>query len=70
MLKARKGSERVRVIGGGRNASAVLCNRGIFYLSPVDATTLARRAGAIGNYRKCRAQAGIPEADVNSRESK
>jgi|GEM_PF-6122801 len=59
-LKSRQGTQRVRVIGSGRSASAVLCNRGTFYLSPIEATTLARRACSLGHYRKRAAQKQQP----------
>jgi regulator of extracellular matrix RemA (YlzA/DUF370 family) len=44
MLDSRRCTERLRSIGKGRCVSAILCNKGTMYLSPIDANTLARRA--------------------------
>lgn len=43
MLDAKQGTERIRKIGTDRILSAVLSNKGTYYLSPVEASTLARR---------------------------
>ncbi len=42
-LASKQGTERIRKIGSGRVLSAVLSNKGTYYLSPVEASTLAQR---------------------------
>jgi regulator of extracellular matrix RemA (YlzA/DUF370 family) len=43
MLDAKRGSDRLRVVGQGKYRSAVLTNTNLCYLSPIDAKTLAKR---------------------------
>ncbi|MCK5241370.1 DUF370 domain-containing protein [bacterium] len=43
MLDAKRGSDRLRVVGQGQYRSAVLTSKNICYLSPIDAKTLAKR---------------------------
>jgi regulator of extracellular matrix RemA (YlzA/DUF370 family) len=43
MLAAKQGSDRVRAICGGKHRSVVITKNNIYFLSPIDSKTLAKR---------------------------
>ncbi len=59
LLADKQGTESITKIGTGRSLSAVLSNNGTYYLSPVEASTLAQRlARSTGGFRNMEGKHG------------